>query len=231
MHARRLSLALLAATGAAALIPATAQGQTRVQDFELGGSATVLDEQCIRLTPDQPYVTGSAWFEKPIDLSRPFDMRVSLVLGTKDAEGADGIVFVFHPAMQTGFRGEGMGFAGLVPSIGVEFDTYRNLHLADPESDHLAIMRNGERHHAAPPLPLGNLEDGQRHPLRIAWAPERGLEIQLDGKSVALYPSELVARTFGSTPVVYWGVTAGTGRLSNAQDVCIDQVLVGAVYP
>ena len=125
----------------------------------------------------------------------------------------------------------GMGFAGLVPSIGVELDTYQNAHLSDPEVDHLALMTNGERFHVSPPVPLGNLEDGQRHPLRIAWAPERGLEIQLDGRSVATYAAEVVRRTFGSHPIVYWGVTAGTGRLSNAQDVCIDQLLVGARYP
>ena len=210
--------------------PGAAIAQTRVQEFALGGSAFLLNKECIRLTPDQPYRTGSAWFQEPIALSRPFDMRVSLVLGTKNREGADGIVFVFHPAMQTGFRGEGMGFAGLVPSIGIEFDTYQNTHLADPAFDHVALMTNGARHHVASPIPLGDLEDGARHPLRISWRPKGpGLEIQLDGQPVATYPADLVRRTFSGHATVYWGMTAGTGRLSNPQDVCIDRMLLGAL--
>ena len=73
-------------------IPATAQ--LNIQDFELGGSATKLNEQCIRLVPDLPYDSGSAWYKKAIDLNAPFEMKVCLILGCKDDEGADGIVFV-----------------------------------------------------------------------------------------------------------------------------------------
>lgn len=200
--------------------------QASVADFELGGNAKVLDEECIRLTPDTPYATGSAWFGQPIDLAHGFEMKVQIVLGRKDAEGADGIVFVFHPGMQTGWRGEGMGFAGLYPSLGIEFDTYRNVHLGDPEADHIAVMQHGESFHGMrlPPIEVGDLEDGQRHPLRITWDPTGGLAVWLDGVKRGEWPPELVVATFGGTPQVHWGMTAGTGRLANAQDVCIEQL-------
>jgi len=214
----------------ALLVPSDARAQDSVQDFKLGGVARVLDKECIRLTPDQPYVSGSAWFEKPIDLSKPFEMRMKIVLGKKDLEGADGIVFVFHPGMSTGFRGEGMGFAGLVPSLGIEFDTYQNFHLSDPFADHLALMTNGHSHHGDPSRvsELGNLEDGAKHPLRIVWSPEADvLKVYLDDDLAASFPGSVVRTTFGGTPVVYWGMTAGTGRLSNIQDVCIEKLFMG----
>lgn len=206
----------------------SAFAQTTTRDFDLGGAAQLLGSDCIRLTPDQPYVGGSAWFRSPIDLSRPFEMRLSLVLGPKDAEGADGIAFVFHPTMATGFRGEGMGFAGLAPSLGIEFDTYRNVHLDDPAADHLAVMLDGDRWHApGTALELGNLEDGARHPLRIVWDPgAQRLLISLDNRVVLRTTLDLVGH-FGR-PVVYWGMTAATGRLHNPQDVCIEQLWLGS---
>jgi hypothetical protein len=93
--------------------------QFNIEDFRLSGTATKINDQCIRLVPDFQYVSGSAWYEKPIDLSVPFQMEVCLIFGEKDLDGADGIVFVFHPRVAiTGWRGEGMGFSGLRPSPG-----------------------------------------------------------------------------------------------------------------
>ena len=199
--------------------------QIGVEDFDLGGSASVVSRDCIRLTPDVPYVSGSAWLRRPIDLRRPFELSMSVVLGDKNEQGADGIVFVLHPQPKTGFRGEGLGFAGLAPSLGVEIDTYRNLHLDDPVSDHLAVMRDGASFHgpsSVAVVELGNVEDGRRHPFRVSWDPEAGrLRIRFDSQRVDVPGLEL-ERAFGGRTRLHWGITAGTGRLSNAQDVCFD---------
>ncbi|MEM6533761.1 MAG: L-type lectin-domain containing protein [Myxococcota bacterium] len=213
------------------LVPSLAMAQSSIEEFALGGSASPVSRECIRLTPDEQYVSGSAWYKAPVNLARPFEMELKIVLGEKDLEGADGIVFVFHPSPQTGWRGEGMGFAGLVPSLGIEFDTYQNFHLNDPPVDHLALLINGEMVHGGnglAPVAFNNLEDGKRHPLKISWEPNRGLKIMLDGKLRAAYPAAIVKATFGGTPIVYWGMTAGTGRLSNYQDVCIEKLFIGA---
>ena len=203
--------------------------QNSVEDFRLGGSATVLNEECIRLTPDQPFRSGSAWYEKAIDLSKPFEITVCLVFGENDDLGADGIGFIFHPTMRTGYRGEGMGFAGLVPSLGIEFDTYENYHLADPAEDHVAINVNGQPHHFASvsgPTAVGNLEDGNKHLLWINWNPEeRRLAVQLDGYERAVLNDDVVAKIFGGNPTVFWGVTAATGRKTNYQDICIKKLI------
>jgi Bacterial lectin len=215
------------------LAPATGQAQG-VKDLRLGGAATVLNERCVRLTPDVPYVNGSAWFPRPVDLTQSFSMTVELGLGQKDREGADGIVFVFHTAMSTGFRGEGMGFAGLSPSLGIEIDTYQNVHLDDPELDHIAVMTDGRSYHVgdAGLSILGNVEDGARHALAIRWDPAADrLDIRFGQRSRISVSGAEVRRTFGTETLVYWGVTAGTGRLSNTQDVCLEPALVGANRP
>ncbi len=208
---------------------ATLSAQSSVEDFKLGGTARILDEDCIRLTPDVQFASGSAWYEKPIDLSQSFELTVCLVFGKRDELGADGIGFVFHPVMRTGYRGEGMGFAGLYPSLGIEFDTYQNYHLADPPNDHVAISVNGQPHHYASvdgPNELPNLEDGQKHLLWIYWNPvEKQLQVHLDGQQVANLNEDIVEDVFRGNPTVFWGVTAATGRKMNYHDICIKKLV------
>ncbi|NJC25223.1 L-type lectin-domain containing protein [Neolewinella antarctica] len=210
-------------------LPVFLIAQASVEDFTLGGTARILNDECIRLTPDAQYASGSAWYEKAIDLTRPFELTVCLVLGENDDLGADGIGFVFHPTRQTGYRGEGMGFAGLVPSLGIEFDTYQNYHLADPSQDHVAISINGQTHHYASvsgPNPVPNLEDGNKHLLWINWDPiYQKLTVQLDGKERASLEADIVDKVFQGNATVYWGVTAATGRKTNYQDICIKKLV------
>jgi len=206
----------------------TTFAQLNLSDFELGGSAAKLNEQCIRLVPDLQYDKGSAWYKRAIDLNAPFEMEVCLVLGCKDDDGADGIVFVFTPFARTGFWGEGMGFAGLSPSLGIEFDTYQNYHLGDPAEDHISVMANGETFHPyslVKPINVPNLEDCKRHPLRITWNPDTQiLEIYLDYELRATYTKDLVKDIFQGNSGVYWGITSATGRLSNSHDICIKKL-------
>lgn len=211
------------------LLPFLLVAQGSVEDFRLGGSARILDDECIRLTEDLPYLSGSAWYEKAIDLARPFELTVCLVLGRNDDLGADGIGFIFHPTMRTGYRGEGMGFAGLSPSLGIEFDTYQNYHLGDPPEDHVAINVNGRPYHAASlsgPTAVPNLEDGNKHLLWISWDPlEKVLLVQLDGYERARLAGDIVGDVFGGNSSVFWGVTAATGRKTNFQDICIKKMV------
>lgn len=205
-------------------------GQISIEDFRLSGAAQEISETCIRLVPDVQYSSGSAWYKYPINLNEPFEMEICLMLGEKDEDGADGIVFVFYPQMMnTGFWGEGMGFAGLRPSLGIEFDTYTNYHLNDPIEDHLAIMTNGQISHygnITEPVLLNNLEDGERHRMRILWNPlEQLLDVYLDDDLKSQLSGDLVGDLFRGNPSVYWGVTAATGRLSNNHEICIKKLL------
>ena len=214
---------LLATLFIAWIIPSP---KSPVKALELGGSAVVHGADCVRLTPDTPWVSGSAWSKKALELSEPFDLKMNLVFGSKDAWGADGIVFVLSSSPQTGWRGEGLGFGGLRNSLGIEFDTYQNGRQNDPEADHMALVTNGRVGHAldfGTVVELPNLEDGRPHALRVVWSPKKGqLQVHLDNKLRATYPATVLHRVFGPQASVHWGLTAGTGRKSNAHDVCFN---------
>ena len=137
------------------------------ESFNASGDAILTGNNCYQLTPAMDWSSGSLWYKEAISLAAPFEMELDLFLGCKNEDGADGMVFVFHPhARRTGYRGEGMGFAGLVPSLGIEIDTWHNFHLMDPSYDHLAVLRDGVIQHdysLAGPVRITNLEDCKTH--------------------------------------------------------------------
>ncbi len=205
-------------------------------DFNLSGDAIKTGSNCIRLTADQRWAGGSIWHKLPIDLNQPFSIELKIMLGCKDREGADGIVFVFHPeARRTGYQGEGMGFAGLRPSLGIELDTWLNEHLGDPVEDHIALLANGQVQHyysLAGPNPIRNIEDCREHDMRVRWSPgSQVLSIQLDGSQVLSYRGDIVGDIFGGDSRVYWGVTAATGNYSNRQEICFEKLEFTTIAP
>jgi hypothetical protein len=215
---------LLASLLVAWIAPPPAADEKAVESFELHGAATALDAECVRLTPDAPWASGSAWSKTPLDLAEPFDLRMHLAFGETDALGADGIVFVLGPRRDTGWRGEGIGYAGLRDALGIEIDTYQNWRQGDPSADHLALLAHGHvGHRGSPVVELPNLEDGQKHAFRVTWSPEAdALKVFLDGELRATYPGAVVRGVLGEDATVSWGLTAGTGRKTNAHDVCVE---------
>jgi len=195
----------------------------------LAGDAARSGDRCIQLTYDWEWSSGSIWYNKAISLKSPFDMELKVMLGCKNQDGADGMVFVFHPHdRRVGYGGEGMGFAGLRPSIGIEIDTWENGHLGDPPQDHVALMRDGQVAHynnLEGPNTIPNIEDCSEHDLRIRWLPEREqLLLYIDGRQVLFYQGDLRREVFRGNEKVYWGITSGTGAYSNRQSVCIEKL-------
>ncbi len=207
-----------------------AQNTVRLSDFYPAGDAIVQGSNCFQLTHDRQWSSGSIWYKESIDLSSSFDMELELMLGRKDRAGADGIVFVFHPQrIRVGYAGEGMGFAGLVPSIGIEVDTWENTHLLDPAEDHIAILKNGSVAHynnLAGPIKIDNIEDGRNHKFRINWdATTQELAIYLDGRKKLAVRENIVKTIFGGQSKVYWGITSATGKFNNQQNVCLKKLV------
>lgn len=200
-----------------------------VEDFTMSGDTYLTEEECFRLTEEIDYSSGSIWYKTPISLLEPFSIRLSIMVGCQDAVGADGMVFAMTPrANRVGFRGEGIGFSGLVPSVGIEIDTWLNEHLNDPVEDHIAIMVNGRVGHwndLAGPVVLPNIEDCNRHGFYVNWDPaSQTLSVQIDGNQVIAASFDLVNKIFGGNPYVFWGVTAATGRYNNIHEVCFDRL-------
>ena len=210
--------------------------QPVIDDFTISGDTYRTADECFRLTAERNYSSGSIWYRQPISLSAPFSIELTLMLGCKDSDGADGMVFVFtSEANQVGYRGEGIGFGGLVPSVGIEIDTWLNYHLNDPMEDHVAIMANGRVGHyndLAGPNVISNIEDCKRHKLAIRWKPEsQTLSVELDGKVIISAQNNLIKNIFNGNDRVYWGVTAATGRFNNYHEVCFDRLSMKAPVP
>ncbi|MEZ4827202.1 MAG: L-type lectin-domain containing protein [Bacteroidia bacterium] len=214
------------------LIPFGAFGQ-----FALNGSAAANGPTCYTLTPALGSQAGSVWYTNLIDLSQNFEFYAQIFLGCNDG-GADGVVFAFQSvSTSVGSLGGGMGYAGISPSVGVEFDTYQNSNWGDPATDHMAIISNGNVSHLAATnlagpvnmLPTGgNVEDCLYHDLRVSWNPfTDSLNVYFDCNLRLTYTGNIVNTIFGGNPNVYWGFTAGTGALSNQQGFCVDYLSFG----
>ncbi|MEO8769562.1 MAG: PKD domain-containing protein [Ferruginibacter sp.] len=198
------------------------------EHYTVNGNATQDDCHTYTLTNPQLSQSGSVWNNNKIDLTQPFDFLFDVYLGTDDA-GADGIAFVLQPiSTSVGGLGNGLGFGGVSPSVGVTLDTYQNsMPDSDPFYDHIAIQRNGDLDHLstnnlAGPVQIingnDNAEDGQWHKLRVQWnATTKTLDAYVDGSLRVTHTEDFVVTTFSNDPMVYWGFTGSTGGLFNLQ--------------
>lgn len=199
--------------------------------YVLNGSATQDNCHCYTLTTEIQNQSGSIWNKNKIDLSQPFDYFFNVYLGCKDLDGADGIVFVLQPVSTSlGNTGGGLGFGGIVPSLGVTIDTYQNTEDDDPVYDHIAIQANGDVEHftannfAGPVSALStsdNIEDCKWHILEVNWRPANTLmEVRMDGDLRLSLQKDIIASVFNNNPMVFWGFTSSTGGLDNIQKMC-----------
>lgn len=206
--------------------------------FRLMGDAQHMRQECIQLTPDEPYSEGLAYHKTRLDLENYFEIEFDIYLGDKD-EGADGITFVIHndPLGFDAFGtwGECMGYgrwsrnylagAYISPSIAFEFDTYYNPRQNDPPFDHVAYLENGTNYHEHfwhNDDEDFNLEDDAMHSFRLTWLPnEKMLLVYLDEQLVYQVKKDLVREIFGGQTQVIWGFTASTGRRHNLQYFCL----------
>ena len=199
--------------------------------YHHNGNAYQENCHCFTLTPDEFNQTGSVWNINKINLNEPFDFKFSVFLGCRDGDGADGIAFVLQPiSTSIGTFGQGIGYQGVSPSIGVLIDTWQNFDDNDPGFDHISIHRNGVVNHsdmdnvttAVPALQSGgNLEDCEWHSFRITWDPATfTLNTEIDGVFRTGVTLDIVRDIFSGDPMVFWGFTSATGGARNHQRVC-----------
>ena len=212
------------------LLSVLALSSTVIQaQYILNGSATQNSCNCYTLTQAQNGQSGSVWNSNKIDLNNPFDFIFNVFLGCKDADGADGIVFILQPVSTSiGSAGGGMGFNGIIPSVGIALDTWQNIEINDPSYDHISIQVNGNTNHNADITPLQqasvvnpNIEDCQWHTLRINWDPlNKLLKTYFDGNFRQQVNIDIIATVFNNDPHVYWGFSSATGGANNLQQFC-----------
>ena len=199
--------------------------------FFLNGSARITEDSCFQLTNETNSDVGSIWYPDKIDLRNSFDLVMDIFLGCRDANGADGIVFGLQPISTTiGEVGGQIGFGGISPALGVEFDTWQNTAYDDPVADHIAIMRDGEIRHNTPDNLAGpvqarannvNAEICDYLPFRITWdANALTLKVYFDCDLRLTYTGDIVNDIFDGDPFVFYGFTSATGGAVNRHEVC-----------
>ena len=216
---------------------------TGLAQFNVTGSASTLGNDCVQLTPAANGQQGSAWNVDQIDISLPFCIQLSINLGSNDS-GADGMAFVLQqlgPNAPTTGNGGNMGYGNYTggtfnpptfnPSLVIEFDTYFNGFLGDPNEDHIALQRDGTQNHTGPECLAGpltasstsnNIEDGQDHTVLITWNPEtQTYRCEFDGVERFDVNVDMVGDVFAGNSLVWWGFTSSTGGLNNAHSFCL----------
>ncbi|MBS0030896.1 lectin-like domain-containing protein [Chitinophaga sp. 22321] len=217
-------------TGLLLLLNSRLPGQTQLP-YILNGAATQRTCNCYVLTPDAFHTSGTVWNKNKINLLQSFNYIFDVNLGCKDATGADGIGFILQTkGTNLGATGQGLGFKGISPSLGILIDTWQNFDENDPSYDHLAIQMNGLSDHnssgnlAGPVTVLSNsdnIEDCQWHLFRIKWdAPLQHLEVSVDNELRLTLDKDLVNDIFNGDPNVFWGFAGSTGGFSNQQQFC-----------
>lgn len=194
--------------------------------YVTNGSAVSIGNDCYRLTTATISESGNVLSSSPIDLSLPFDLYASLNFGNVDADGADGITFIF--ANNNSFVGtpaQNLGYGSISPSFVVEMDTWDNgAAVNDPVEDHIGIQQNGDVTHGSAntlvnPIEISNIEDGEDHCVHVSWDPvTQFFALTLDNTTIT-YTGDISA-IFGGNTSVYYGFTSATGGFYNEHTVC-----------
>ncbi|MEI8203117.1 MAG: LamG-like jellyroll fold domain-containing protein, partial [Bacteroidota bacterium] len=189
--------------------------------YAINGNAYANGGNCFTLTPNTGWQAGSVWYPHKMSLAYDFDITLNVYLGSSDG-GADGIAFVLQPlATNLGASGGGLGYAGITPSIAVEYDTYQNS--SDPSADHVSIQPNGntDNNYTLGYYTLSNIEDGNWHSTRVTWDhTNKNFKVYWAGTQIISITNDFVANYFSGNPNVYWGMTGGTGAAYNLQQFC-----------
>ncbi len=177
--------------------------------------------------------SGAVWGADKVNLNIPFDFQFLIFLGENN-DGADGVAFVLRSetSIRFGNKGLGLGFEGILNSLGVEFDTYQNKdEINDPVEDHTAIAINGNTDHNNEletlfgPVLLPNLEDGRFHKVRFIWDPVlNNFSYFFDDRFITEIKVDLIS-IIGSDEAV-WGFTGSTGLFFNEQKICVQKTII-----
>ena len=202
----------------------------------------------VTLVQDLNNQVGVAWFRQTLDFTRPFMLNLRLYLGSRDNDpfgnatdtGADGGAVLFQrdprgTSAQGAYGGE-LGAQGIVPVIGVEFDTYNNGPTYDDvttgDEDHVSVFQTRATpasNHIAHSVCLNdgttcqNYEDGQYHAFSVQWTgnADHHLKVFVDGAQRIDLADDLIASYFAGDPRgIYFGFAASTGGSRNLHKFC-----------
>ncbi|MEZ4826978.1 MAG: hypothetical protein R3C61_11970 [Bacteroidia bacterium] len=119
---------------------------------------------------------------------------------------------------------QGRSYAGISPSLTIEFDTYDNgSSVKDLSDDHISYVKSGNQTKTLTSTvcikpSCANIEDGAVHSVKIEWKPNTyTLDTYIDGDLRVSYTGDIVNTIFSGQEWVYFGMTAATGGARNLQ--------------
>ncbi|MEI7594743.1 MAG: T9SS type A sorting domain-containing protein [Bacteroidota bacterium] len=210
--------------------------------YTLNGDASHIGGDCFNVTPNLNSQKGTIWYSNKINMNTPFDIDFNIQFSDPGGDpAADGMVFVLQTVGNTamGLDGEGMGFDGFSPSLGVEFDVFDNSSLGDLSSDHIAVQKNGNPDHTgggnlAGPVQATtlttNIADGNTHRVRISWNPAtNNFKVYFDCE-LRIDLNYNIRTIFAPSTEAWFGFTGATGLYHVQQVVCLDNNMLVALY-
>jgi hypothetical protein len=224
-------------TGGDALIN---QGGLRLKDINfpdfgssknitLVGDAVISGTQ-LQLTPKGTYYqTGAAWFSNPQFVQDGFETTFRFRIYDLSDFGADGLAFVIQNHAQTaiGSSGGSMGYAFIPNSLAVEFDTWQNSEIGDPNTNHISVQTRGtEMNDGDHAYSLGtatsipDLSDGNVHTATLRYTPGT-LSVYLDNPSTPVLTAPvMLSNTLALMNGRAWvGFTAAAGGALEKHDI------------
>ncbi len=204
--------------------------------FTNGTAQQVECTDCYVLTPDAEDAAATIWSDFKLDLTQSFRLELTVNLGSNDAMGGDGFTFALNDDPEgtafLGSLGTPMAVDGMVPSFGVEFDTWQSTGTTDPVEDHLSFWSGGDVTTRLQPEVQAkqdaiNIEDGTDYPVVIEWDPATNkVFVEFDGVLRDVYDGD-IRPFFSPSTTAYFGFGAGTGGATNEHRVCIDNLIQG----
>lgn len=203
--------------------------------LQINGNASVVGS-VLQLTPATTGQAGTAFSQTQISLQNnasfstefTFQMTSPGGLSDNDGPGADGIVFVVQDqANNVGGTGGGIGYAGISPSLGVEFDTWNNGYGYgdDNNGNHVAINTDGVLNDADLTPIATRMNNGD---VWYAWIDYNGttddLQVKLTDNNPTRPTNALIDTTVNLELILgqssaFVGFTAGTGSAYEFQDI------------
>lgn len=188
--------------------------------------ALTADGYVLRVAPTGAFQSGSFFSQTQLNaasFSTRFEFRLTNPGGISDGTeaGADGFVFVVQPlSASIGGAGGGLGYQGISPSVGIEFDTFRNGW--DPDSNHLGVDVNGSVSSVATAGVATRFDDGNAW---FAWIDYDGSTLEVRANQTGVRPSlSLLSLNLDLPGIIgsnsaYVGFTAGTGNADENHDI------------
>jgi hypothetical protein len=135
--------------------------------------------------------------------STEFQWRMNGPVGISDGTqvGADGLVFTVQTeSSSAGQAGEGIGYQGITPSVGVKFDTFQNTVNNDPSSNYIGVATDGDINNAD--FPGGQTNVATQFDNGSIWTGW----VDYNGSSLSVYAVDANTTVKPSSPLLTYAV-------------------------